>query len=65
VILPLRNLGAFEIQVWLNELADEKNYSDSVIRSCFNNIRAITHLARKQKFLVEIQERTSRCPSQS
>ena len=51
--LPLRSLDAFEIQVWLNDLADEKNYSDSVVRSCFNNIRAITHLARKQKFLVE------------
>jgi integrase len=24
-----------------------------VVRSCFNNIRAITHLARKQKFLAE------------
>jgi hypothetical protein len=23
------------------------------VRSCFNNIRAITHLARKQKFLTE------------
>jgi integrase len=32
---------------------EEKDYSDSVVRSCFNNIRAITHLARKQKFLVE------------
>ncbi len=51
--LPLRNLGTFEIQVWLNNLVEEKDYSDSVVRSCFNNIRAITHLARKQKFLTE------------
>lgn len=39
--------------VWLNNLVEEKDYSDSVVRSCFNNIRAITHLARKQKFLAE------------
>jgi integrase len=51
--MPLRNLGTFEIQVWLNKLVEEKDYSDSVVRSCFNNIRAITHLARKQKFLTE------------
>jgi integrase len=51
--MPLRNLSTFEIQVWLNKLVEEKDYSDSVVRSCFNNIRAITHLARKQKFLTE------------
>jgi integrase len=51
--MPLRNLSTFEIQVWLNKLVEQKDYSDSVVRSCFNNIRAITHLARKQKFLTE------------
>jgi integrase len=51
--MPLRNLSTFEIQVWLNKLVEEKDYSDSVVRSCFNNIRAVTHLARKQKFLTE------------
>src|SRR5260370_39948784 len=51
--LPLRNLNTFEIQVWLNKLVEEKDYSESVVRSCFSNIRAITHLARKQKFLAE------------
>ena len=51
--LPLRNLNTFEIQVWLNTLVEEKDYSESVVRSCFSNIRAITHLARKQKFLVD------------
>ena len=51
--MPLRILSTFEIQVWLNKLVEEKDYSDSVVRSCFNNIRAITHLARKQKFLTE------------
>jgi integrase len=51
--MPLRNLSTFKIQVWLNNLVEEKDYSDSVVRSCFNNIRAITRLARKQKFLAE------------
>ena len=50
--LPLRNLSTFEIQVWLNGLA-EKGYSGSVVRQCFSNIRAITHMARKQKYLAE------------
>lgn len=50
--LPLRRLDAFEIQIFLNRLA-EKGYSESVVRSCFSNIRAIAHLARKQKYLVE------------
>lgn len=51
--LFLRKLTTFEIHVWLNNLADEKEYSESVVRSCFNNFRAITHLARKQKFLAD------------
>jgi Phage integrase, N-terminal SAM-like domain len=40
--LPLRNLSTFEIQIWLNNVAEEQDYSHSVVRSCFNNIRAIT-----------------------
>jgi hypothetical protein len=51
--LPLRELTTFEIQIWLNNLVEAKDYSESVVRSCFNNIRAITHLARKQKFLTD------------
>jgi len=31
--LPLRNLNTFEIQVWLNKLVEEKDYSESVVRS--------------------------------
>jgi integrase len=50
--LPLRNLSTFEIQVWLNDLAD-KGYSEAVVRQCFSNVRAITHMARKQRYLVE------------
>lgn len=50
--LPLRALNTFSIQVWLNGMA-EKEYSGSVVRYCFTNIRAITHTAKKQKFLSE------------
>lgn len=31
----------------------EKGYSEAVVRQCFSNVRAITHMARKQKYLVE------------
>jgi integrase len=50
--LPLRNLDTFGIQIWLNGLA-EKDYSQAVVRQCFSNMRAITHMAKKQKFLIE------------
>jgi integrase len=50
--LPLRNLDTFGIQVWLNGLAD-KGYSQAVVRHCFTNMRAITHMAKKQKYLAE------------
>jgi len=50
--LPLRRLDTFEIQIFLNRLA-EKGYSEAVVRSCFSNIRAIAHLAKKQKYLIE------------
>lgn len=47
--VPLRDLGTFEIQVWLNGMAEK--YSKSVVSHCFSNIRAVMHLARKQKFV--------------
>jgi len=50
--LRLQEMGTFEIQVWLNGLA-EAGYSQSVVRHCFSNIRAIMHLAKKQRFLVD------------
>lgn len=55
-VKQLRNLSAFEIQVWLNDLA-EKGCSEAVVRQCFSNVRAITHMARKQKYLVEDPEK--------
>ena len=50
--LPLSRLDTFEIQIWLNRLA-EKGYSEAVVRQCFINIRSITRLAKKQKYLSE------------
>ena len=50
--LPLKKLETFTIQVWLNGLAG-KGYSQSIVRHSFTNIRAITHMAKKQKFLAD------------
>jgi len=47
--VPLAQLGTFEIQVWLNNLATK--YSQSVVRHCYSNIRSITHMAKKMNFL--------------
>ena len=47
--IPLGQLGTFEIQVWLNKLAGE--YSQSVVRHCYANIRSIVHMAKKLGFL--------------
>ena len=48
---PLRDLSTFEIQVYLNQLAEK--YSESVVHQAFTNVRAIMRLARKQKYVVE------------
>jgi hypothetical protein len=45
-------LDAVGIQIWLNQLA-AKDYSEAVVSHCFTNIRAITRLAKKQKYLSE------------
>jgi integrase len=50
--MPLRKLDTFGIQIWLNQLAS-KDYSKAVVSHCFTNIRAITRLAKKQKYLNE------------
>lgn len=49
---PLSKLDTFEIQIWLNGLA-EKGYSEAVVRQCFINMRSITRLAKRQKYLSE------------
>lgn len=49
--VPLDQLGTFEIQVWLNNLA--KTYSQSVVRHCYANIRSITHMATKLNLMTK------------
>jgi integrase len=49
--LPLRKAGTFELQVLLNRLA--KDYSDSVVRHAYVNLKAIFRTARKMKFISE------------
>jgi integrase len=48
---PLRTLNTFELQVLLNKLAQE--YSDSVVRHAYVNLKAILKTARKLKFIPE------------
>lgn len=49
--VPLRELDPFQLQIWLNKLAE--GYSDAVVRHAFINLRAILNMARKLKFLAE------------
>jgi integrase len=49
--VPIREIGLFELQVHLNQLAE--TYSESIVRHAFVNIRSIMRLARKLKFLPE------------
>lgn len=48
---PLRELDPFQLQMWLNKLAEK--YADTVVRHSYVNLRAILKMARKLKFLVE------------
>jgi integrase len=47
----LRELDPFQLQVWLNKLAER--YSGAVVRHAYINLRAILKMARKLKFLSE------------
>jgi integrase len=49
--IPIGQIGTFEIQVWLNNLAGE--YSQSVVRHCYSNIGSIMQTAKKMDFLVK------------
>src|SRR5271165_7388585 len=48
---PLGKISQFELQVHLNKLA--KEFSDSIVRHAFSNIRTIFRTARKMKFVTE------------
>jgi integrase len=58
--LLLRQLGSFEIQVWLNDLAE--HYSHSVVRHSYVNICAISQMAKKLHFLAEDPAEDIRMP---
>ncbi len=45
---PVREMNTFEIQVCLSKLAEK--YCESVVHQAYSNVRAILHLARKEKF---------------
>jgi integrase len=47
----LEEITPFELQVHLNKLA--KEFSDSIVRHAFTNLKAIWRTARKMKFIVE------------
>ena len=47
----LQEVTPFELQVHLNKLA--KEFSDSIVRHAFSNLKAIFRTARKMKFIVE------------
>jgi integrase len=47
----IEEVTQFELQIHLNRLAED--FSDSIVRHAFSNIKAIFRTARKMKFLVE------------
>jgi integrase len=48
---PLRKIGPFEIQMLLNDLARE--FSESIVRHAYVNVRSIMRMAQKLKFIAE------------
>jgi integrase len=49
--IPLRNVGLFELQTLLNNLAEK--FSESIVKHAFVNLRSIMKVARKLKVLAE------------
>src|SRR5882672_5413140 len=49
--VPLRNVGLFEMQTLLNGLAE--NYSESIVKHAFVNLRSIMRTAQKLKIISE------------
>lgn len=57
----LSTITDLEIQSWLNGLA-EKLYSKSVIKQCFDNIRAVFKYAKKKGFIADIPTEDLKMP---
>lgn len=49
--VALRNIGLFELQTQLNDLASK--YSESIVKHAFVNLRSIMRVAHKLKFIAE------------
>lgn len=49
--VPLRELDDLAMQGWLNGLAEK--YSEAIVKHCYTNIRAITKMAKKRRYLIE------------
>src|SRR3981081_3897019 len=49
--VALRNIGLFELQIQLNDLASK--YSESIVKHAFVNLRSIMRVAHKLKFIAE------------
>lgn len=49
--IALRNIGLFELQTLLNNLAEK--FSESIVRHAFANVRSIIKVAKKLKVLVD------------
>lgn len=58
--VPLRNLGLFELQTHLNDLAEK--YSESIVKHAFVNLRSIMRMAYKLKYSLEDVAEETRMP---
>jgi len=58
--MPLNKIGTFEIQMMLNDLA--QGFSESIVKHAYANIRSITRMAKKLKFIVDDPGGDTRMP---
>lgn len=58
--VPLRETGLFELQMVLNNLAE--NFSESIVKHAFVNARSLMRLAHKFKFIEENPADNMRMP---
>ena len=60
---PLRKIGTFELQMILNRPA--RNYSESIVKHAYVNLRSIMRMAQKLKFISENSRKTRECQRRS
>ena len=59
--VPLRNIGLFELQTSLNDLAEK--YSESIVKHSFVNLRSIMRMAQRLKFISDNPGEETRMPA--